>query len=1350
MEGLPSGGQWGMFKDTMGYLWLYGEQGVARFDGYNFKVFRHNPDDSTSIPSNSCNGAMLMVNGDIYFNLTGRFLLYDPRKLSFARPVSYNDEDMVFNYSFILKNDKNALYHFSFNNLIRVSNSKCDYFPLPETWDHQNANAASDSSNLIMLNVWGKVFVFKTNTKSFDQIKIYDRAGNPDTTVFSIMFSAEEKNFIAISKKHLYRLNKNSDSFIPNLDLQQLSFVGQLNDFRNSKSILYLNYFFTFTREGNLYKLNIKTGEEKIIYLNKKIPEQEITDKSISGVIDKNGILWISSMNMGLFRYDIQSDRYEQFIHEPGNPGSIPSNNVRTIVPDDNGMAWIGCGVYGLVKMEPVLPVMERLSPDANKKKIVFGGDPKNVRTFLETETGYLVGTLQGLFSYDESKKEFSEIAGRFRQVPTNVSVLSRDGSGNIWSGTWGGWISIANPKNNKYLTFDRQIGETQVRIMFCDSKNTMWIGTGQGKVFTVNVNEIDFDNPASVKFNPVYYKQNNASNISNDYVFTIIEDPDGNMWVGDGNGLNFFNRIAKKWIHYSNIPGDKNSIHGNDVRSLAFDKKGTLWIGTNGGGLNRYNKSENNFTHFTAENGLPNDVIYTILCDNNGMLWLGTNHGLCRFNPNDYSVKNFTLKDGIQNYEFNTNAALKLTDGRLLFGGVDGYNVIDPAKIENAKTLPPSVVISSIKIFDREVPPGDDYLKLKYTENSLTFEFAALSFYRNQDNRYAYKMEGIDPDWIYSSDRRFVTYSNLEQGDYIFKVKACNSDGVWNETGVQISITITPPWWETVWFRSLMLVVVVSGVVLFLRNRTASFRKQKLILESTVEERTADLREQKEISEQQRIRAEQSEKFKQQFLANMSHEIRTPMNAVMGMTGLLIEKNPRSDQFNYLDGIKKSSDNLLHIINDILDLSKVEAGKMELEKIDFSLRDMIEQVKQILNYKAEEKGLELITDIDFTIPDVLIGDPTRINQVLINLTGNAIKFTEKGSVTISVSSRQLAVDNSETSNAKFQTLNFSIIDTGIGIPKDKLQTVFESFSQANASDTRIHGGTGLGLSISKQLVELMGGKIFIESEEGAGTIFSFEINLPVGSMERMQEQKSSEQIDGSILNGLKVLIVDDNEYNRVVVHDTLKLMADVEIFQATNGQEAIDAVCQYEFDIILMDVQMPLMNGYEATMYIREKMHAPKNAIPVIALTASVIRSDLDKCRAAGMNDYVPKPFKKAQLISAIARATGREMKFTTKKTDAVDREKENHYSVSNLSYLEKFVLIEKLNTALLNNDLEEIASQVHGFKTKWIMMGMTESKALAQILEQQYRGKEQDISVKENVLKLMEQIQVAIMELT
>ncbi len=248
--------------------------------------------------------------------------------------------------------------------------------------------------------------------------------------------------------------------------------------------------------------------------------------------------------------------------------------------------------------------------------------------------------------------------------------------------------------------------------------------------------------------------------------------------------------------------------------------------------------------------------------------------------------------------------------------------------------------------------------------------------------------------------------------------------------------------------------------------------------------------------------------------------------------------------------------------------------------------------------------------NIDTHIPDTLIGDPTRLCQVLMNLAGNAIKFTEKGSVTIEI--KKAAIENN---------ILFSIIDTGIGITKDKLQTVFESFSQANASDTRRFGGTGLGLTISKQLVELMGGNIFIESEEGAGTAFSFDINLPVGSSERMQQQRSPEQIDGNILNGLKILVVDDNEYNRIVVNDTLKLKAQVEVFHATNGKEAIEQAGENHFDVILMDVQMPLMNGYEATWYIREKFDFPKNLTPIIALTASVIRSDLDKCLAAGMN---------------------------------------------------------------------------------------------------------------------------------
>ena len=388
------------------------------------------------------------------------------------------------------------------------------------------------------------------------------------------------------------------------------------------------------------------------------------------------------------------------------------------------------------------------------------------------------------------------------------------------------------------------------------------------------------------------------------------------------------------------------------------------------------------------------------------------------------------------------------------------------------------------------------------------------------------------------------------------------------------------------------------------------------------------------------RQRAEQSEKFKEQFLANMSHEIRTPMNAVMGMTNLVLDSPLNEKQRFYLEGVRKSSETLLRIINDILDLSKIEAGKMELENIDFSLPEVLDQVKQTLQHKAEEKGLQLIVDIDNSVPDVLMGDPVRINQVLMNLAGNAIKYTEKGSVTISVGSRQFAVSSRQSVVGSQQsavsssqsavssqqsavgspvTLKFSVTDTGIGIPGDKLQSVFESFSQSRTSDTRRFGGTGLGLTISKQMVELMDGKISVESREGYGTTFSFEINCPIGSIERLKEQASGEHIDAGILDGLKILLADDNEYNRIVTSDTLRSKSKVEITEATNGKEVVDLLSQNDFDVVLMDVQMPIMDGYEATRHIREKFSSPKNEIPIIALTASVIRSDLDKCRAAG-----------------------------------------------------------------------------------------------------------------------------------
>ncbi|MES2703523.1 MAG: tetratricopeptide repeat protein [Bacteroidota bacterium] len=430
-------------------------------------------------------------------------------------------------------------------------------------------------------------------------------------------------------------------------------------------------------------------------------------------------------------------------------------------------------------------------------------------------------------------------------------------------------------------------------------------------------------------------------------------------------------------------------------------------------------------------------------------------------------------------------------------------------------------------------------------------------------------------------------------------------------------------------YIAGLALLVFVSAG-LFRSFRSARRNKEQL------EEKNRLIAIEKENADMLRHRAERSEQFQQQFLANMSHEIRTPMNAVNGMTDLLLDKNPRPDQLRYLQIIAKSSDILLHIINDILDLSKIESGKLELESIDFLLEDTIRQVKETLSFRAEEKGVQLISKIDAAIPDVLLGDPFRLNQILINLGSNAIKFTERGSVTIEV--------KPVTNTAGHVSLQFHVTDTGIGIPADKMDKLFHSFKQVHSSDSRVYGGSGLGLSISRQLIELQRGEITVSSTVGVGSTFSFELSYPVGSAERLREKMLEEQkAEGSVLNGLRILLVDDNEFNRMVAAETLRLRAKVHIEEAINGEEAVKMLQANDYDVLLMDIQMPVMDGLEATKYIRSNLAAPKRSVPIVALTASLLRGNIEMCTAAGMDSYVPKPFKAWQLIAALAEVTGR-----------------------------------------------------------------------------------------------------------
>ncbi len=387
-----------------------------------------------------------------------------------------------------------------------------------------------------------------------------------------------------------------------------------------------------------------------------------------------------------------------------------------------------------------------------------------------------------------------------------------------------------------------------------------------------------------------------------------------------------------------------------------------------------------------------------------------------------------------------------------------------------------------------------------------------------------------------------------------------------------------------------------------------------------------------KERAELEKVKAEQSEKFKQQFLANMSHEIRTPMNSIIGMTNLLIGSELQEQQRKYLNIIKKSSENLLVIINDILDLSKIEAGKMEFEQIDFLVSDVIETVYHTVNFKAEEKRLMLNYSIDEQMPKALKGDPVRLNQILINLSGNAIKFTEKGSVTISVKCHNIISNQA--------IIEFSVTDTGIGIPADKLNTIFESFSQASSDTTRKFGGTGLGLTISKQLIELQGGTIYVHSEFGKGTTFGFKMPYEIGDADAIGRKMMNESdVNPEQLKDVKILLVEDNQFNQMVAVDTLEdLVKGISIDIANNGVEALEKLKAKDYDVILMDIQMPEMDGFETTQNIRKNFPAPKNKTAILAMTANVTKDEVDKCFEAGMDEYIAKPFVPQDLLNKIA----------------------------------------------------------------------------------------------------------------
>ena len=1219
-------------------MWIATQDGLNKYDGYKFTIYKNNPRDSLSLPNNFITALYEDHSGELWIGTGfGGLCRYDRNQDTFVRYKHEKDNpnSLCGNQIVCIFETRQHVLWIGGSGGLSKYNRKSDnfvrYFPDKKSLFQKNVNfvgaITQDQSGQLWIGTWNQGL---------------------------FCFNSEEDTFFKYEPTPKYAKN----------------FIDRFTDKLIASRLNGEDYLWFTSYPNGLYRINLESGEIRH-YQHQPDNPISIGDNKTWALYQTGNWgneLWIGTES-GLDRFDMQTEKFTHYQHQLGNKRSLNNDYVSAIFKDNSGLMWVGTK-EGVDKFDPGSTKFKTIQQDIGNPESISGRVLAIHESILEGDRPVLwIGTSEGLYEYDSISGFFT----RFKHDPGNTNSLSNDfitgiiesGSGNrkfLWISTNHGLnrIDLKNKRIECYYIPDNDPVQNMMHSICEDKDGIIWIGTQSSYLYSFDLGMEHF-----TRYNghpsPIFAMHIDTSEI---------------LWLGTNDGLYKFDILTKKEIPYQYPATAGKSI----IWDIFEDKKGMLWLATSDG-LRKFDLSTKKFTHFSVKDGLPDNALWSIEEDKHGNLWISTNKGISKFNPEQKSFQNFNAAEGLHGDEF-SRSSYKNHRGEIFFGGRNGLTCFYPDSFKNNNNSPP-IVLTDFQIYNKSIESGkNSQLKeqvsevneigLSYDQSVISFEFAALEYRKPEKIKYAYKMESVDPDWVFiDATRRFVTYTQLDPGEYVFKVKASNSDGIWNDRETSVKITILPPWWKTRWAYFLYAIVIL-GSLFGLRRYELSRQhyKHQLELEHVEAEKFQEI-----------------DRMKSHFFANISHEFRTPLTLIKGPIERWLPKMELPEMRRDFEMTSRNTNRLLQLVNQLLDLSRLESGKMKLQVRPENIVELTRRMTMTFESMARMSDIELY----FTGPDAPVTvylDREHFEKIITNLLSNALKFTPKGGKVIvdlslrgdmaqTISTNQSRSETSDkitspasrrvrndSNNANF--VEIKVTDTGMGIQIEHLPYIFDRFYQAGDAHKKDNSGSGIGLALTKDLVELHHGIIMVRSDVDKGAVFT--IWLPLGKSHFKAEEildvplDSHYEIEDPMNRRLttyplsenalsdwgrnnvaagksppkdapSLLIVEDNPDMRTYILDTLAETYKVAV--AADGQEGFEKAAVFFPDLIISDVMMPEIDGFQFCRMIKTDIRT--SHIPVILLTAKSSGESKIEGLETGADDYLTKPFNAAELRARV-----------------------------------------------------------------------------------------------------------------